>query len=194
MNQKIQKLIEYLAKLPGIGQRQATRLALALINWDKSELEELGSAISQIKNGSLFCSRCFNFAENELCRICSDTKRNKNKIAVVEKVLDLDAIEKAGIYDGTYHILGGSLEPSVGPDKIRIRELFDRIREERNGGELEIIIATNPTTYGETTALYLAQKLKPLGVSVTRLAQGLSAGLAIEYSDEITLANAVKHG
>ncbi|MDP3953898.1 MAG: recombination mediator RecR [bacterium] len=192
MNTKITKLIQHLTRLPGIGPRQATRLALAMADWDNDELREFGDAVSNIKNGPLFCGQCFNFADGELCSICSSSKRDRTRIAVVEKITDLRSMEKTGAYDGVYHVLGGVLQPG-NKEKIKTEELFQRVASLPNPSLAEIIIATNPNTYGETTALYIREKLAPLGIRITRLAQGLSTGSSIEYSDETTLAHALKH-
>ena len=193
MSTKIKKLIEYLAKLPGIGPRQATRLALAMTNWENNDLKEFGDSVSDLKSGTLFCGECFNFADNGLCAICSNSKRDKNRIAVVERITDLQSMEKTRAYDGVYHVLGGVIRPDNKEKNIKIKELFQRTASLANPLTAEVIIATNPNTYGETTALYIREKLAPLGIKITRLAQGLSAGSSIEYSDEITLAHALKH-
>ncbi|PJE51454.1 MAG: recombination protein RecR [Candidatus Yanofskybacteria bacterium CG10_big_fil_rev_8_21_14_0_10_36_16] len=198
MNSKINKIIEYLTKLQGIGPRQATRLALDLASWNKMDLKDFGDALRDMRNGPIFCRQCFNFAENELCSVCSNPKRDKFKIAVVEKITDINAVEQTGIYDGVYHVLGGAISPSNGQNGLKISELIKRVHMLSNepgitSDNIEIIAATSPNTYGETTAIYLTEKLKPLGVRVTRLAQGLSAGSSIEYSDEVTLSHALKH-
>lgn len=210
MLSKTQKLIEYFTKLPGIGPRQATRLVLDMVDWAPAELEEFAKAVGELKDGSLFCGECFNFADSprtayesskavrgkEKCMICTSVKRDKTKIAVVEKVTDLQAMEKTGAFGGVYHVLGGVINPADGvlPQHLRITELKSRITELRKlTPDIEVIIATNPNTHGETTALYLTEELGPLGVKMTRLARGLSAGSSVEYADEITLANALKH-
>lgn len=190
MTEKLEKLIEKLTKLPGIGPRHAMRLIMAMLEWQDDEVRELGDTISSLKEGHVLCERCFNFSENGLCSICLSGKRNARRIAVVERVTDLANMEKAGIYDGVYHVLGGAINPAGGyvPEKLKIRELVGRARDAD-----EIILATNPTTYGETTALYIEQELKPLGVLITRLARGLASGTTLEYADESTLANALKN-
>lgn len=196
MSAKFNKLTEYLARLPGIGPRQAVRLALDMIKWPPDELNNLAEAINDIKNGPLLCKKCFNFADGEICGICSSTKRDQTKIAVVEKVTDLQSMEKTGAYQGVYHILGGSINPVDGmlPEKLKIIELIDRVNNlKRLTSDVEIIIATNPNMPGETTALYLENELKPLEVKITRLARGLASGSSIEYADDITLVNALKH-
>lgn len=196
MNDRFKKLTEYLAKLPGIGPRQAVRLALDLIEWPTGELENLAEAIKEIKTGPILCQKCFNFSNGKFCEICASLKRDQTKIAVVEKVTDLQSMEKNGTYQGVYHVLGGSINPVEGilPEKLKIRELMDRANDlKRLTNDIEIIIATNPNTSGETTALYLENELKPLAIKVTRLARGLASGSSIEYADDITLANAMKH-
>lgn len=210
MSSKVQKLIEYFTKLPGIGPRQATRLVLDMVDWAPAELEEFAKAIGELKEGSLFCSECFNFADSpnatfesskvalgkEKCVICAGMKRDKTRIAVVEKVTDLQAMEKTGAYGGVYHVLGGVINPVDGilPQNLRIKELKSRIKElQKLTSDIEVIVATNPTTHGETTALYLAEELRPLGIKITRLARGLSAGTHLEYADEITLSHSLKN-
>lgn len=198
MSEKFQKLISFFTKLPGIGPRQATRLVLAMLDWSENDVEAFSQAITDLKHGPILCQQCFNFADEELCRICSNSKRQKTKIAVVEKVTDLVSMEKMGAFDGVYHVLGGAINPVSGyvPEKLKIGELIARLNALKTIHEpskIEVILATNPNTYGETTALYLDQELKPLGVNITRLARGLAAGSSVEYADEITLSNALKH-
>ena len=198
MSEKFKKLIEYFTKLPGIGPRQATRLVLAMLDWPEAEVEEFAKALTDLKTGPVLCEQCFNFADQRQCSICANSKRLKTKIAVVEKVTDLVSMEKAGAYDGVYHVLGSAINPVNGyvPEKLKITELISRLNKLKTIHEpskIEVILATNPNTYGETTALYLDQELKPLGIKITRLARGLAAGSSVEYADEITIANALKH-
>jgi len=198
MTEKLQKLIEKLIKLPGIGPRHAMRLILALLEWPDEDVRELGETVAVLKEGHVLCERCFNFSDNGLCSICANGKRNQHRIAVVERVTDLATMEKAGIFDGVYHVLGGAINPAGGylPEKLKVHELIIRVNELKgsaNPAKIEVILATNPTTYGETTALYIEQELKPLGVLITRLARGLASGTTIEYADESTLANALKN-
>lgn len=196
MSNKFQKLVEYFAKLPGIGPRQATRLVLAMVDWSKSDLEGFSNSLVDLKNGAVFCNECFNFADNGKCIICASSRRDRSRIAVVERVTDLEAIEKTGHYNGVYHVLGGTISPAYDklPNKLRILELVSRINElKKITPNLEVILATNPNTYGETTAMYLEQELADLGVRTTRLARGLSSGSSVEYADDITLGNALKH-
>ncbi|TSC92034.1 MAG: recombination protein RecR [Parcubacteria group bacterium Licking1014_17] len=196
MPEKIKKIISFLSKLPGIGPRQATRLVLAMLDWKNSDLEDFASAISVLKKGPVLCRQCFNFAEAELCSICLNSKRNQKHIAVVERVTDLQSIENTGLFKGVYHVLGGAINPADGvlPEKLKVAELVSRIKNlKHSDGGLEITLATNPNAYGDTTALFLEQELKPLKVKVTRLARGLSSGSNVEYADETTLKNAFRH-
>ncbi len=195
MNEKLQKLIATITKLPGIGPRHAMRIVLALLDWKQEEVSEFGSLISGLTQGPILCKKCYNFADSELCLICLSPSRDQNRIAVVERVTDLASMEKAGVYKGLYHVLGGAINPVIGmvPEKLKIRELINRISSHPQSSMLEIIIATNPNTYGETTALFLEQNLRKLGVTITRLARGLASGTTLEYADEMTLANAFKN-
>ncbi|OGN03951.1 MAG: recombination protein RecR [Candidatus Yanofskybacteria bacterium RIFCSPHIGHO2_01_FULL_44_17] len=196
MSQRVQKLIEFFTKLPGIGPRQAARLVLDMLNWPAGELEEFSQSISGLGNGPILCTNCFNLTDEEKCSICSSHKRDQTRIAVVEKITDLQSMERTGAFNGVYHVLGGTINPSGGslPHNLKISELLNRILElQKLTPDVEVIIATNPNTYGETTALYLEEELKPLNVKTTRLARGLAAGSSVEYADEITLVNALKH-
>ena len=196
MSDKFKKLVDFLTKLPGIGPRQATRLAMAILEWSATDLEEFSSLISNVKKDITFCKECFNLAEGEKCSICSSVKRDKTRIAVVEKITDLESMEKTGAFNGVYHVLGGAINPVEGslPEKLKIVELIERIKRlQKLTPDIEVILATNPNTAGETTALYLEEELRPLKVKITRLARGLAAGSSVEYADEITLANALKH-
>ena len=194
MNGKFQKLIEHLSKLPGIGPRQATRIVLALLNWGEEEINQLSDGILRLKQEVKICKNCHNISDSDECFICKDYRRNQNTICVVEKVTDLESIEKTGTYTGLYHVLGGTINPlnNVLPQNLNISSLLTRIQKYPSN-RLEIIIATNPNTYGETTALYLEEQIKPFNASITRLGRGLSAGSFLEYADEITLDNAFKN-
>lgn len=196
MNLKFRNTIKLLQKLPGVGPRQAARFILALLDKDESELRELGQAIANLKKDIRFCRECFNVSENGSCHVCSDPKRDNSKILVVEKVTDLDSVEKTGLYKGLYHVLGGSINPLDGatPETLRFGELEKRIDSLANEKNLELIIATNPNTAGETTALYIKDLLKnKSGVVLTRLGRGLASGSNLEYADEITLRNALEY-
>ena len=196
MSSKVQKLIEYFVKLPGIGPRQATRLVLDMLDWAKSDLEEFSQTVAGLKDGPILCASCFNLTDDEKCSICASHKRDQTRIAVVEKVTDLQSMEKTGAFNGVYHVLGGAINPANGslPEKLKIAELVSRIKKIKElTPDVEVILATNPNTYGETTALYLEEELRPLQIKITRLARGLASGSSVEYADEITLANALKH-
>lgn len=217
MNQKFRQTIKLLQKLPGVGPRQAARFVLALLEKDESELKELGQAVSNLKKDLRFCKECFNITEDGLpagqagpttpggsgisspsllnCHICSDPKRDRSKLLVVEKVTDLDSIEKTGLYKGLYHILGGAIDPldGVTPETLRFKELEKRLNSFVENKEIELIIATNPTTTGETTALYIRDLFKnKKGVVLTRLGRGLASGSNLEYADELTLRHALE--
>lgn len=201
MSTKFQNLVNFLTKLPGIGPRQAARLTMALLHWPKEELNRLAQTLTELNQSLVFCSQCFNFSEEELCEVCANPRREKHKICVVERVTDLHSIEKTGIFRGHYHVLGGAINPVDGflPQRLKIPALIERIKKlkerAQNGSasEIEIILATNPNTYGDTTAMYLEELLKPLGVKKSRLAKGLASGSYLEYVDAITLQNAFKN-
>lgn len=166
---------------------------MALLEWPADQIKSFAESIDKLSEGPTLCKICFNFSDEELCGLCKNPKRNKNKIAVVEKVTDLVSMEKSGAYHGLYHVLGGAINPVNGilPNKLKIAELVSRAKGLSADGE--IILATSPNTYGETTALYLEQELKPINIKLTRLGRGLASGTSVEYADEITLANALKH-
>lgn len=193
MNQSFQKLVKILQKLPGVGPRQGARFVLALLEKTPAELEEMGSAIAALKDSIRFCPQCFNLSDNGLCAICNDKRRDASKILVVEKVTDLASLERTGLYRGLYHVLGGAINPvdNVGPEQLRFHELRQRIATQPVATEL--IIATNPTTSGETTSLYIRELFKGQpNITLTRLARGLSSGSYLEYADEITLKHALE--
>ena len=196
MNQKFKQTTKLLQKLPGVGPRQAARFILALLEKDESELREIGQAIVNLKKEIRFCRECFNISENGSCHVCSDVKRDRTKLLVLEKVTDLDSLEKTGLYKGLYHVLGGAINPLDGitQDNLRFKELDRRIDDLPGSKEIELIIATNPTTTGETTALYIRDLIKnKKGVVLTRLGRGLASGSNLEYADEITLKNALEY-
>lgn len=203
MNTKFKNTTKLLQKLPGVGPRQAARFILALLEKDESELKDLGQAITNLKKEIRFCRECFNISENlptgqasGPCHICSDPKRDRAKLLVLEKVTDLDSIEKTGLFKGLYHVLGGAINPLDGatPETLRFRELEKRVNDLSKNNELELIIATNPSTSGETTALYIKDLLQnKSGVVLTRLGRGLASGSNLEYADEITLRNALEY-
>jgi recombination protein RecR len=193
--QSIQKLIDEFARLPGIGPKSAQRLAMHLLHSPDLRLENLAGAVSGVKKGLQFCNECWNIAEGEKCKICLDELREKRVICVVEDLLDIVALERTGQFNGIYHVLHGVLSPvdGVGPEQLKMAELVERAQRAKEGGvELEIIIATNPSLEGETTAMYLTRMLKPLAVRVTRIARGLPAGGDLDYADEVTLTRALQ--
>jgi len=189
----IRKLIEELSRLPGIGNKTASRLAFFLLKFPDLDREVLAEAIQNLKTELVFCQQCHNLAENILCSICSDKSRKQDLICVVEEPLDLVALEQGRRFDGTYHVLGGVISPidGVSPDNLKIRELVERVRG--FPGNVEVILATNPSLEGEGTAMYLARELKKLGnVKLTRIAHGLPIGGDIEYADELTISKALE--
>lgn len=183
-------VIEELSKLPSIGRKSAQRLALHLVKKEKQEFEELISALTQLKDNIKFCKICFNISSNDICSICDNPKRSDSIICIVEEASDVIAIENTNEYNGKYHVLGGVLSPlsGVGVEDLKIKELLSRLKDERVS---EIILALNPNTEGETTGLYLAKLLKPLGIKITRLARGLPIGGDLEFTDEATIGRAV---
>ncbi|MDH4139497.1 MAG: recombination mediator RecR [Coriobacteriia bacterium] len=187
----IARLLEELERLPGIGPKSAQRITYYLLRTDEESATRLADAIVDVKRSIRFCSRCFNFAEEELCHICSDPERDESMLCVVEEPRDIVAIERTGEYRGIYHVLEGAISPidGIGPEQLRVRELVDRVGE---GGISEVVLATNPNVEGETTALYIARLLQPLGVRVTRIASGLPVGGDLEYADEVTLGRALE--
>lgn len=188
----IQRLLDELERMPGIGPKSAQRIAYWMLNSDRETVLRLAEAIVEVKETVHFCSRCFNYAEDELCEICSSTKRDASAICVVSEPRDIAAIERTAVFFGTYHVLGGALSPmdGIGPDDLHIAELMQRLA---SGEVREVLIATNPNVEGETTAAYLARLIKPLGVEVTRLASGLPVGGDLEFADEITLGRAIEN-
>ena len=189
--ESIEKLIELLIKLPGIGRRSAERVIGYILDAPKEEIKLLSEKIVYVKENVRLCKKCHNLSEQELCRICHDSRRKNNIVCVVEKPNDVTAIEKAGYFDGVYHVLMGSISPleGRGPDDLKIESLLKRIKEDNI---TEIIIATDADIEGETTALYLAKILKPLGIKLTRIGLGIPVGSNLEYADSATLAKAMQ--
>lgn len=189
----IQKVIEEFSKLPGIGPKSAQRLTMHLLYSPEARSLQLADAISKLKKNIHFCQNCWNIAEGDLCKICSDSSRNQQQICVVEEILDTLALEKTGEYKGVYHVLHGVLSPidAIGPEQLKIAELMERINT-LDPKNTEVILATNPTLEGETTAMYIMRLLKPKGVRVTRIARGLPAGGDLDYADEMTLTKALQ--
>ncbi|MFQ5841738.1 MAG: recombination mediator RecR [Thermodesulfobacteriota bacterium] len=187
----IERLINELTKLPGIGRKTAARLAFHILRIRKKEAQELARGIIDVKEKIQLCSVCFDLTDKDPCRICSDSRRNDEVICVVEEPNDLMAIEGAGDFHGKYHVLHGTLSPleGIGPEDIKVRELLQRLE---TGKVKEVIMATNPNVEGGATALYLTELIKPLGVKVTRIAYGIPMGGDIEYTDGETLAKALE--
>jgi len=186
----IQELVDELGRLPGIGPKSAQRIAFHLLEVPNEEALRLVSAITQVKDRIRLCERCFNVGESALCAICSDSRRDSSMVCVVEDPRDIVAVERTREFHGTYHVLGGALNPieGVGPDQLRVRDLLVRLTPESIA---EVILCTNPNLEGEATAMYLARLLGPLGVKVTRIASGLPVGGDLEYADELTLGRAL---
>ena len=187
----IGRMVEAFMKLPGIGRKSAERLAFAVLGMPKEEAEGIAQAILDLKNSSRYCSVCNNITEEDHCSICSDPRRDRSVICVVEEPSNILVLEKTGTYRGIYHALLGALSPldGIGPEDLRVEGLMERLRA---GGVTEVILATNPTVKGETTALYLSRLIKPLGISVSRIAYGLPVGGDIEYADENTVQRALQ--
>lgn len=185
----VQDLIDELGRLPGVGPKSAQRIAFHILAADPADVRRLSDTLREIKEKVRFCAICGNVAEEEQCRICRDPRRDLSSLCVVEEPKDVVAIEKTREFRGRYHVLGGAISPidGIGPDDLRIRELFIRLSD---GGITEVILATDPNLEGEATATYLARMIAPLGVAVSRLASGLPVGGDLEYADEVTLGRA----
>ncbi len=184
-----QKLIDHFSSLPSVGPKLAERLVLYLWKQDKAKIEAFAESLKDIKTKVGFCEACFNIAENGLCAVCADKSRDKSTLCVVEEPLDIISMEKTKLMRGLYHVLGGTLSASPKSKDLKIKELLARAKKPEI---VEIIIATNPTSIGEATALYIARLLKPSNKKVTRLARGLPTGGDIEYADEATLSGAIE--
>lgn len=191
----LQRLINEFSRLPGIGPKTAQRLAFYLLKRDKIDIGNLSAAIAEIKNGVIYCSVCHMMAETDPCAICADIKRDHSVVCVVEETLDAVALDKSGSFAGVFHILGGALNPleGVGPERLEIESLMERIRNPESGIS-EIIIATNPSLEGETTAMHLQKIIRASSpqIKVTRIARGLPMGGDLEYADDITLMRALE--
>lgn len=186
----VNKLIEQLSRLPGVGAKSAQRLAFHIINMPKEEVERLASTITDAKANVRYCKECFTLTDDEICPICSNPKRDHSVIMVVENTRDLAAYEKTGKYEGVYHVLHGAISPmlGIGPADIKLKELMKRLE----GDVTEVIIATNSSLEGETTAMYISRLIKPTGIKVTRIASGVPVGGDLEYIDEVTLLRALE--
>jgi recombination protein RecR len=187
----VEDLIAKLATLPGIGKKTAARLAFHILQSSQEDAQALARSIMQVKQRIGLCRICFNIAEGELCIICRNSQRDRSLLCLVETPSDLMAIEATGIFKGLYHVLHGAIAPldGIGPLELKIAELLERLKQ---GGVREVIIATNPTIEGDATALYLAKVVKPLGITVTRIAQGIPAGGDIEYVDTKTMSRSLE--
>ncbi len=186
----VQRLIDEMARLPGIGQKTAQRLAFHLLSVEAADARRLAAAINDMRDQVTQCARCFNVAAGEECAICRDGRRDVSVVCVVERPQDIVVVERTQEFRGRYHVLGGSLSPinGIGPGQLRLEELKARLEPE---GVKEIIVATNPTIEGDATAMYIAREFKSLGVKVTRLASGLPVGGDLDYADELTLGRAL---
>lgn len=189
--QALQRLLDELGRLPGIGPKSAQRIAYYLLEADEEEARRLADAIIDVKRQVHFCPICFSYATGETCDVCADPTRDRSTICVVSEPRDVTAVERTGSYHGLYHVLGGVISPmdKIGPNQLHVKELISRLAD---GEVTEVILATNPDVDGETTATYLARTIAPLGVCVTRLASGLPVGGDLEYADEVTLGRAIE--
>ncbi|MGN0168941.1 MAG: recombination mediator RecR [Acetatifactor sp.] len=186
----INKLIEELAALPGIGNKSAQRLAFHLINMPQDRVNRLANTIIEAKANVRYCKECYTLTDKDVCPVCANKNRNHKMIMVVENTRDLAAYEKTGRYEGVYHVLHGAISPmlGIGPGDIKLKELMERLR----GDVEEVIIATNSSLEGETTAMYISKMIKPTGIRVTRIASGVPVGGDLEYIDEVTLLRALE--
>ena len=189
-SKQISKLIEQFSRLPGIGPKSAQRLAFHLINMPEEHVKELADSMIDARENVRYCSQCYTLTDQEVCPICSNAKRDHKMIMVVETTRDLAAYEKTGKYEGVYHVLHGAISPmlGIGPGDIKLKELMERLR----GDVDEVIIATNSSLEGETTAMYISKLIKPTGIKVSRIASGVPVGGDLEYIDEVTLLRALE--
>ncbi len=189
-SESVERLVNLLSQLPGIGRKTAQRLALYILKLPRNDVAALSQALSEVKERVRYCSVCYNITEKDPCAICGSPKRDRSLICVVEDPSDVLALEKTNEYQGLYHVLGGSLSPldGIGPEELKIKELLNRISD----GVKEVILALNPNVEGEATTIYLSKLLKPLGVKVSRIARGLPIGGDLEFADEATLARALE--
>jgi recombination protein RecR len=192
----VARLIDAFSRLPGIGPKTAQRLTYHLLRSSDAEARALAQALIAVRDEVVLCERCFNFATSPICRICDDVDRDDTRLCVVEEPLDVLAIERTGEFKGRYHVLHGAISPidGIGPDRLRIRELLERVDAAQAGDRViaEIVLATNPTLVGEATAMYLAERLAGSGALLTRIARGLPVGGDLEYADEVTLIRALQ--
>ena len=192
MIRPLANLYEQLRRFPGVGSKTAMRLAYHIMDMPAEDVMQLSQALTNAKQQIHYCRQCFNLTDAEVCEVCSDSARDKYTICVVEQPQDIAAMERSHGYRGLYHVLHGVLSPldGIGPDNLRIRELFQRLQQE---AITEVILATNSNVEGEATATYLAQLLKPVGITVSRIAHGLPVGGELEYADEVTLSRALEN-
>lgn len=189
------QLVHELSKLPGIGEKSATRLAFHLLNADSERVKRLTDALLRAKEKIHLCSNCFTYTEEDLCEICSNPLRSQDSICVVERPSDVRALESSGKFKGTYHVLHGTLSPvdGIGPDQIRVQELLRRVNRWEVTSNKELVMALNPSVEGEATALYISRLLRPMGVKLSKIAYGLPMGGSIEYADRGTLGRALEN-
>ena len=189
-SKQISKLIEEFSSLPGIGAKSAQRLAFHVLNMPQEQVEGLANAILEAKRNVKYCKQCFTLTDDDVCPICKDATRNQKVIMVVENTRDLAAYEKTGKFEGVYHVLHGAISPmlGIGPSDIKLKELMIRLEADVN----EVIVATNSSLEGETTAMYISKLIKPTGIKVTRIASGVPVGGDLEYIDEVTLLRALE--
>ncbi len=190
-SEPISKLIHEFSKLPGIGNKSAQRLAMHVLKMNREDVKSLADAIVEAKEKVINCSTCFNITSEDPCPICSDMRRDRGTICIVQEANDIIAIEKTKEYHGLYHVLQGAISPmeGIGPNEIRIRELILRLQKE---DVQEVILATNPNIEGEATSMYISKLVKPSGIKVTRIAHGIPIGGNLEYTDEVTLSKAIE--
>ena len=187
---QISKLIEELSRLPGIGAKTAQRLAFHIINMPEEQVAQLANTMTEARNNVRYCKKCYTLTDQEICPICSNSKRDSKTIMVVENTRDLAAYEKTGKFGGVYHVLHGAISPmlGIGPGDIKLKELMERLRDDVD----EVIVATNSSLEGETTAMYISKLIKPTGIKVSRIASGVPVGGDLEYIDEVTLLRALE--
>ncbi len=187
---QISRLIEELSRLPGIGAKTAQRLAFHIINMPEEQVAQLANTMTEARNNVRYCKKCFTLTDQEICPICSNSKRDSKTIMVVENTRDLAAYEKTGKFGGVYHVLHGAISPmlGIGPGDIKLKELMERLRDDVD----EVIVATNSSLEGETTAMYISKLIKPTGIKVSRIASGVPVGGDLEYIDEVTLLRALE--
>jgi len=190
ISETLERAIEQLAKLPGMGRKSAQRIAMHLLKQNDDQVMKLAQAIIDLKKSITYCSICYNITDEDPCPICRSEKRNNGVICVVEDTKDVYAIEKTNEFNGRYHVLGGVISPldNIGPNDVRIKELVERVKSDEN--VKEIILALNPDAEGEATAYYIHKLMKPLGINITRIAHGIPMGTELEYIDEATLSRA----